>query len=46
MQRGWTAGVGAEKGFAPNWSARWVFYVDLANSNFVVQARQAVISSG
>jgi len=34
---GWTAGVGAEMGFAPNWSAKVEYlYVDLANSNFVV----------
>ena len=34
---GWTAGVGAEVGFAPNWSAKIEYlYVDLANSNFVV----------
>ena len=34
---GWTAGVGAEMGFAPNLSAKIEYlYVDLANSNFVV----------
>jgi outer membrane immunogenic protein len=34
---GWTAGVGAEFGFAPNWSAKVEYlYVDLANSNFVI----------
>ena len=34
---GWTLGVGAEMGFAPNWSAKVEYlYVDLANSNFVV----------
>jgi outer membrane immunogenic protein len=34
---GWTAGVGAEFGFAPNWSAKIEYlYVDLADSNFVV----------
>ena len=34
---GWTAGVGAEMGFAPNWSAKVEYlYVDLANSNFVI----------
>jgi outer membrane immunogenic protein len=34
---GWTLGVGAEMGFAPNWSAKIEYlYVDLANSNFVV----------
>ena len=34
---GWTAGVGAEVGFAPNWSAKVEYlYVDLANSNCVI----------
>ena len=34
---GWTAGVGAEFGLAPNWSAKIEYlYVDLADSNFVV----------
>jgi len=34
---GWTAGVGAEMGFAPHWSAKIEYlYVDLADSNFVV----------
>ena len=34
---GWTLGVGAEMGFAPNWSAKIEYlYVDLANSNFVI----------
>jgi len=34
---GWTAGVGAEMGFAPNWSAKVEYlYVDLSNNNFVV----------
>jgi outer membrane immunogenic protein len=34
---GWTAGVGAEFGFAQNWSARIEYlYVDLANSNFTI----------
>jgi outer membrane immunogenic protein len=34
---GWTAGVGAEFGFAPNWSAKAEYlYVDLSNSNFTV----------
>ena len=34
---GWTAGVGAEMGFAPNWSAKVEYlYVDLSNSNFVI----------
>jgi outer membrane immunogenic protein len=34
---GWTAGVGAEMGFAPNWSAKVEYlYVDLSNTNFVI----------
>ena len=34
---GWTLGVGAEMGFAPNWSAKVEYlYVDLNNSNFVI----------
>jgi outer membrane immunogenic protein len=34
---GWTAGVGAEFLFAPQWSAKVEYlYVDLANSNFTV----------
>jgi opacity protein-like surface antigen len=34
---GWTAGVGAEFGFAPSWSAKVEYlYVDLANSNFTI----------
>jgi outer membrane immunogenic protein len=34
---GWTLGVGAEMGFAQNWSAKVEYlYVDLANSNFVI----------
>ena len=34
---GWTAGVGAEYRFAPNWSAKIEYlYIDLANSNFVI----------
>jgi outer membrane immunogenic protein len=34
---GWTAGVGAEMGFAPNWSAKVEYlFVDLADSNFVI----------
>jgi len=38
---GWTAGVGAEYGFAPNWSAKIEYlYVDLANSNFVITAHR------
>ena len=34
---GWTAGAGAEFGFASNWSAKVEYlYVDLANSNFTI----------
>lgn len=34
---GWTAGVGAEFGFAPNWSAKVEYlYVDLSNSRFSI----------
>ena len=34
---GWTAGVGAEVGFAPNWSAKVEYlYVDLADSHFAI----------
>ena len=34
---GWTAGVGGEFGFAPNWSAKVEYlYVDLSNSNFTI----------
>jgi outer membrane immunogenic protein len=34
---GWTAGVGAEFGFAPNWSAKVEYlYVGLANSRFTI----------
>ena len=34
---GWTAGVGAEFGFAPQWSAKVEYlYVDLANSTFTI----------
>jgi len=34
---GWTLGVGAEFGFAPNWSAKIEYlYVDLANSAFTI----------
>ena len=34
---GWTAGVGAEFGFAPNWSAKIEYlYVDLADSTFTI----------
>jgi outer membrane immunogenic protein len=35
VNAGWTAGVGAEVGLAPNWSAKVEYlYVDLASSNF------------
>jgi len=44
---GWTAGVGAEFGFAPNWSAKVEYlYVDLANSNFVITGAQHGLSFG
>jgi outer membrane immunogenic protein len=34
---GWTAGAGAEFGFAPNWSAKVEYlYVDLSNSQFTI----------
>ena len=34
---GWTVGVGAEFGFAQNWSAKIEYlYVDLANSHFAI----------
>ena len=34
---GWTVGVGAEMGFAQNWSAKVEYlYVDLATTNFVI----------
>jgi len=34
---GWTAGVGAEVGLAPNWSAKIEYlYVDLSESQFVI----------
>jgi outer membrane immunogenic protein len=34
---GWTAGVGAEVGFAPNWSAKIEYlYVDLSESQFAI----------
>ena len=34
---GWTAGVGAEVGFAPNWSAKLEYlYVDLSSSQFAI----------
>jgi len=38
---GWTAGIGAEFGFAPNWSAKVEYlYVDLNDSNFVITGAQ------
>jgi outer membrane immunogenic protein len=38
---GWTAGVGAEFGFAPNWSAKVEYlYVDLSNSGFSITGAQ------
>jgi len=34
---GWTAGVGAEVGFAPNWSAKLEYlYIDLSSSQFAI----------
>ncbi|HXI05471.1 MAG: outer membrane protein [Bradyrhizobium sp.] len=44
---GWTAGVGAEYGFAPNWSAKIEYlYVDLASSNFVTTGASHGLSFG
>ena len=44
---GWTAGVGAEFGFARNWSAKIEYlYVDLANSNFVITGASHGLSFG
>jgi len=44
---GWTAGVGAEYGFTPNWSAKIEYlYVDLANSNFVITGASHGLSFG
>jgi outer membrane immunogenic protein len=38
---GWTAGLGAEFAFAPNWSAKAEYlYVDLAQSNFTITGVQ------
>src|ERR1700759_5258141 len=38
---GWTAGVGAEYGFAPNWSAKIEYlYVDLSDSRFNITGVQ------
>ena len=37
---GWTAGVGAEVGLAPRWTAKIEYlYVDLSNSQFVITGR-------
>lgn len=37
VSAGWTAGVGAEFGLTPNWSAKAEYlYVDLANRNFSI----------
>ena len=38
---GWTAGLGAEFGFAPNWTTRLEFlFVDLNNNNFTITGVQ------
>jgi outer membrane immunogenic protein len=38
---GWTVGLGAEVGFAPNWSAKVEYlYVDLNDNNFVITGAQ------
>jgi len=38
---GWTAGLGAEFGFAPNWSTRLEFlFVDLNDNNFTITGVQ------
>src|SRR6266576_1159398 len=38
---GWTAGAGAEFGFAPNWSAKIEYlYVELANSTYTITGVQ------
>jgi outer membrane immunogenic protein len=38
---GWTGGVGAELGLAPNWSAKIEYlYVDLSDSQFVITGAQ------
>jgi outer membrane immunogenic protein len=38
---GWTAGVGAEFGFAPHWSAKVEYlYVDLSDSRFTITGAQ------
>jgi outer membrane immunogenic protein len=44
---GWTAGVGAEYGFAPNWSAKIEYlYVDLSDSRFTITGVQNGYSFG
>jgi outer membrane immunogenic protein len=44
---GWTAGVGAEYRFAPDWSVKVEYlYVDLANSNFVTTGASHGLSFG
>jgi outer membrane immunogenic protein len=44
---GWTAGAGAEYGFARNWSAKIEYlYIDLANSNFVITGASHGLSFG
>ena len=44
---GWTAGVGAEYRFTPNWSAKIEYlYIDLANSNFVITGASHGLSFG
>src|SRR5262245_60391330 len=44
---GWTAGVGAEYRFAPEWSAKIEYlYVDLASSNFVITGASHGLSFG
>jgi outer membrane immunogenic protein len=44
---GWAGGVGAEMGFAPNWSAKIEYlYVDLARSNFVITGTSHGLSFG
>jgi outer membrane immunogenic protein len=44
---GWTAGVGAEYRFAPDWSVKVEYlYVDLANSNFVTTGASHGMSFG
>jgi Opacity protein and related surface antigens len=44
---GWTAGVGAEMGFAPNWSAKVEYlYVDLPTAISSSPAHRTAIASG